>query len=251
MPQNAPAVDRRTNGYLQSYQYFFRSPGWPGNLLWASVFCVIPALGQVVLMGYQVEILKSLCGDLAATYPAFEPSRAGEYFKRGAKPGVAIGLLMIVATPIVSLAAYAVIWIPTRLEESHYTMTIFMNSLYGAAAVLLAGVVLVCVIAVPIGLRSALLNSVWAGFNPTFIRCFLARVGWRVLFDTIFVVFTGTILTTVGTLLFCIGSAPGMALPMLSQTWLIAREYHQYISRGGEPIAVGSTDVAAASAFRN
>ena len=61
-------------------------------------------------------------------------------------------------------------------------------------------------------------------------------MGGRVFLDTIFVVVTGTILTAVGTLIFCVGSAPGMALPMLSQTWLIARAYHEYQARGGAAI---------------
>ena len=130
-----------------------------------------------MLAGYQIEILKSFCDDPGATCPAFDAGRVSEYFKRGAKPCVAIGLLMIVATPVVSLAAYAVIWIPTVLPDVPYTMTVFMGSVYGAAAVLLAGVVVVCVIAVPIGLRSALLDSVWAGFNVTFMGRFLRAWG--------------------------------------------------------------------------
>ncbi len=90
--------------YFQAIRFVADSPGWLMNLVWGSLCfasaMVIPVAGQIVWMGYGVEVLESLLRGNAHRYPDFDVNRLVEYLQRGAWPFLALLIVAVVMVPI-------------------------------------------------------------------------------------------------------------------------------------------------------
>src|SRR5690242_1418081 len=85
--------------YMRSYQYVFESPNWTMNIVWGFLCLIstmiIPVVGQLVLLGYQFEILEVLLRTQGARYPDFDANRFADYLGRSIWPFLVALVLMI------------------------------------------------------------------------------------------------------------------------------------------------------------
>src|SRR5215813_356252 len=75
---------------MRAYHYIFENPNWGMNVLWGFLCLLstqlIPFLGQLVFLGYQFEVIESLCLTSGTRYPDFDISRFGDYLGRSIWP---------------------------------------------------------------------------------------------------------------------------------------------------------------------
>src|SRR6266487_3711208 len=89
--------------YSRAISYIFENPNWLVNALW-SFLCqfvaqIIPILPQMVLTGYQFEVLDDLLASRGGRYPDFNINRLGDYLGRGVWPILAALIVGLVWLP--------------------------------------------------------------------------------------------------------------------------------------------------------
>src|SRR5262245_14760668 len=95
--------------YMRSYNYIFENPNWVMNVLWGFL-CIlstalIPILGQLVLMGYQYEVVESLFLARGTRYPDFDINRFADYLGRSIWPFLVSLIVGLVLAPVIVILA--------------------------------------------------------------------------------------------------------------------------------------------------
>src|SRR4051794_28614352 len=80
--------------YMRSINFVFENPNWLVNAL-LSFLCqivagFIPIVPQMVLMGYQFEVIDNLLESRGTRYPDLNLDRIGDYLGRGVWPFLAM-----------------------------------------------------------------------------------------------------------------------------------------------------------------
>ena len=79
-----PAANMR---YMRSLEFVFENPQWLMNVIWillcSLVSGIVPVLPQMVLMGYQFEVVEALLHSRGSFYPNFDTGRISDYLTRG------------------------------------------------------------------------------------------------------------------------------------------------------------------------
>ncbi len=226
--------------YLDAYRFIFESPKWLTNVLLSGVCMlvagIIPIVPQLVLTGYQFEIIEALHRRPGETYPEFDLNRLAEYLTRGVWPFLVTFVAILVLAPLEVVMVFGLggIFFSMLAAGADTFVLVAMGVLLVAIFLLLN--VLAGLAFVPMSLRAGLAQDFAAGFDFQFIKDFVARVWVELVIQWLFVLATGAALTLAGLLACGVGTFFAVAAIMLAQAHLMYQLYEIYLSRGGDPI---------------
>src|SRR5436190_1107158 len=117
--------------YWRSYQYIFDSPNWLMNVLLGSVCILIPGIGPILLLGYELEIVERLHGRGDIGYPDFDFGRFLNYLLRGlwvflAHLLISLVVVLLLVVPLFVLVLILVTAMPAGGQPSPGTLALFM-----------------------------------------------------------------------------------------------------------------------------
>lgn len=227
--------------YLEAYGYIFQNPNWMMNILLGFVCTLIPIVGNIVLIGYQFEIVESLHRKPNRQYPDFDFNRFSDYLVRGVWPFlvnfVAQFVMQIVFIPLmyggIILAAIVASSAGDEVGSILIVVVMVLALLFAIVIAMLAEAILV-----PMTIRAGLAQDFVSAFNFSWIWDFIKRVWFELILVILFMGVTGSIVITLGLLAFCLGMLPAMVIIFLAQAHLYSQLYRLYLARGGEPISL-------------
>ena len=226
--------------YLGSCTFVFENPNWLANVLYTALCLlsasVIPILGQLVVAGYQFEIITALHTRSTHTYPDFDINRLTHYLARGGWPFLA-QLVVLVVSCVLPLAL-----LPVALWGGGVgaLLALAISTLWSLATGLFL---------TPVWLRAGFRGNFADGFDLGFARDFIARTWLVLLRSSLFSIAANLLLCCGGLLLCCIGAHFTMAFASLMQAHLTWQAYEIYLARGGEPIAVPAAQTTTTPRF--
>lgn len=222
-------------GHLVSY--IFKHPQWGMNLLLGTVCQFIPLIGNILLIGYQFEIVATLQQG-NPQYPEFNFDRFVPYLYRGLWPFLVNLTISIILMPIAVLAmvGFLVVGDKMDLDDGPKILLIVVP----AVCLTLLVSLLVTLFAIPMTLGAGLTQTFAWGVRPNFIFGFVRRVWPEILLGTAFLLLAGMVLTVLGMLLCFVGLYPAVTVMMLAQAQLYFQLYRLYLARGGEPLPLAA-----------
>lgn len=229
--------------YLEAVRFIWTNPNWVVNLLLSSLCLfaasVIPILPQLVLMGYQCEVLEGLVLRPRGMYPDFKMDRLADYLVRGLWPfvvalllGLAIVpiMLLVLAGPLIGLAVLGGAGGEEGLSIGAMILLPLLFLLVIAASLFFN------VAMVPFLLRAALTQDIGGAFDLAFAKDFVRRMWKETLIAGLFLTAVAFAAQIVGLLLFCVGIFLTFPVLHFAQVHLGAQLYRVYLARGGEKI---------------
>ena len=226
--------------YIKPYTFFVKKPGGMTNLMWGSLALlttsVIPIIGQLVLLGYQSEIVEDLEKDPdIADYQDFDINRFVDYLTRSVWPfvaqlivGVAVLGMMFVALAV-GIGTWAV---------SHEPLAGVVVGLVLLFPLVMFGTML----SWPMMLHAQLRQQFLFGEALRFTGQFVRKVGGQ-MFVTLMVHFLISMaLMSVGMLALCVGIYPASVIAVMAQEHYLVQLYRLYLEQGGEPVG-GSSEL--------
>ena len=229
--------------YLGSCTFVFENPNWLANVLYTGLCLlsasVIPILGQLVVIGYQFEIITALHTRSTPTYPNFETDRLSYYLTRGMWPFLSHLVVFLVFGLILLAVSPLAFWVAFQLGGG-----------IGAVVALATAPLWILALAVcttPCWLRAGFTRNL--GFDLAFARDFIARTWLALLLSSLFSLAVNLVLVCGGLVLCCIGAHFTMAFASLMQAHLTWQAYEIYLARGGEPIAVPAAQTTTTPIF--
>ena len=225
--------------YLEAYGYIFQNPNWVVNVLLCAVCALIPIIGNLVIVGYQFEIVESLHRYPKRQYPDFDFNRFADYLVRGLWPFLVNFVFQFVIQIVLAPLMYGCLILgmfiasSTGDEAGGILMIVVMVFVifFVFAAALLANFILV-----PMTIRAGLAQDFVSAFNFSWIWGFIKRVWVELFLVIIFMSVTGPLVLMLGMLAFCLGMLPALAIFIMAQAHLYFQLYRLYLARGGEPI---------------
>lgn len=232
--------------YGRLLTFIFESPNWMMNLVWSALCMLLSGIvvGQLVMHGYQAQIMIASVINPNAIYPDFDSNKIGDYLIRG--------LWMWLATLIISfvLGFFAVIFVIFFLfvagvligiaspngQEPNALAAIVVFIGYFSLIIGLSVLSFVCV--VPAVLKVALTGNLAEMFDIGWHLDFIRRMFGSMILGIIVIMLISMLLTFGGLLLCLIGLIPAMGWLMLSQSQLYAQLYRTYLERGGRQVPI-------------
>lgn len=248
---NPPAIEGKPGGepamqYMRSYQYIFESPNWMMNVLLVTVAVLIPVVGPMVVFGYQFQIIDALLLR-SPTYPDFDFNRFTDLLKRGIWPFLAAMIAQVILMPLMMILYFGFFMCfgvaGAAMGDSNEGLGLLcmaVSFVIFMLAIILLSVVFGLVL-MPMMLGAGIGQELGPAFNFTFIKDFVARMWKEMILSSLFLSATAMVLMLIGSLLFCIGMYPAMAVMMLANAHLLYQLYNLYLARGGMPIPVKAT----------
>lgn len=230
-PQPAPPQPAGLD-YLRMYSYIFDGPQWGMTILFAVICQFIPVIGNIVLMGYQYEIVEQLHRG-KPRYPAFNFDDIVAYLSRGVWPFLVALVVALVLVPVVLLGVGGAAVLIGLLELNEEGALVVILPMIGAGVLLSVALTFLLV---PVTLRAGLSQNFATAFDLRFARDFVAKTWLEILLGTLFLMVTYFGLAFVGMLLCFVGIYPAIVLLMLAQAHLNYQLYAIYLRRGGELI---------------
>ena len=232
-----------TMEYMRSFHYLFENPNWATNALWTGVCllstAVIPVLGQLVIHGYQFEIVEALHRKPGTQYPDFDLNKLLDYLIRGfwvflvtlvvalCMLPVVLGLMVLCIVLIAAAGAAA------GEEGAGVAMVVVMPIVFCIAFAL---GVLINLVSVPFMLRAGLTQDFGASFDFAFAKQFVRNTWKEMILSGLFLALAGILLYIVGVAMLCVGIFFTMAIAMLMQAHLALQLYELHLARGGDVI---------------
>lgn len=229
--------------YMRSFHYVFENPNWLTNALCTGACllstAVIPVIGQLVIHGYQFEILEALHRKPGTQYPDFDMNKLLDYLVRG--------FWVFLVTLVVGLAM-----LPVILGLMVFCMVIIAAA--GAAAgedgagvamlviipivffIVLTVGVLINLVCVPFMLRAGLTQDFGTSFDFAFAKQFVRNTWKEMILSGLFLAVAGILLYIIGAAMLCIGIFFTIAIAMLMQAHLLLQLYELHLARGGDAI---------------
>ncbi|HUE74265.1 MAG TPA: DUF4013 domain-containing protein [Pirellulaceae bacterium] len=234
-----PGMDAPPMRYMEAYSYIFAHPEWTTNVLLAAVCSLIPVVGNIVLLGYQYEIIEAMHRFPGQLYPKFDFNRFSQYLMRGVWPF------------LVNLIVGVVIQIP--IQCGNFTLMGLSAAAGGGGGEEAAGValglgflvfmlfvivlsVVVTLAMIPLLLRAGLSQEFGQAFKFAWIQDFIAKTWLEMLLTVLFLIATGSVAVFIGLLACCIGIIPAAVIIMMASAHLVGQLYTIFLARGGEPI---------------
>jgi hypothetical protein len=229
--------------YMRAYHYVFESPNWTMNIVWGFLCListmVIPVVGQLVLIGYQFEVLEALLLTQGARYPDFNANRFADYLGRSIWPFLVALVLLI---PMVIIFYGAVFCVALLVMagaaiggDNFGPVLAVVFGLFGFT-LLVAMWIAAMGLLTPLVLRAGLMQDFAAAFDFGWAVDFLKKTWLEIVLVSLFLMATAFALSLVGFLALCIGMFAAQALVALAQSHLVYQLYMLYLSRGGAPV---------------
>ena len=218
---------------MRMYTYIFDHPQWGMTVLFATVCQFIPVIGNIVLMGYQYEIVEQLHRG-KTQYPEFNFDDFVKYLSRGIWPFLVALVMSLVLVPIFLIPMVGVVAVAGAFDSDEgITFAIIMVFMAVLGMVVMISMALFMM---PLLLRAALTQQFSEGFKLGFAFDFISKMWLEIILGTLFLMVTYMGLITIGMLLCFVGIYPAVTLLFLAQAHLNYQLYGLYLRRGGEPI---------------
>lgn len=228
---------------LRSLSFVVENPNWLANVLYTGLCLlsasVIPVLGQLVVIGYQFEIITALHTRSTPTYPNFETDRLSYYLTRGMWPFLSHLVVFLAFVLILLAVSPLAFWVAFQL-----------GGRIGAVLALATAPLWIFALAVcttPFWLRAGFTQTL--GFDLAFARDFFAKTWLVLVLSSLFSLAVNLVLLFVGFSMFCVGACLTMAFASLMQSHLTWQAYEIYLARGGEPIPVPAAQTITKTLF--
>jgi hypothetical protein len=222
--------------YLRSYSFLMQSPNAILNVLWVSVFLLVPVLGLLVLLGYAFEMVQYLHCKNESSIPDFEPARLGRYLARGVRP---FAVLLFGGVPLALLS-----WLLGSITAAEWTLVREGESTEGTLVLVATGAFLILLTTFLVGMVILAVLTMWTGLSQQwplnacrrFAQDFVGRVGQELLLVEVFLLATAPLALAAGIMLLGIGLVPAVVAVSLAQHQLLYQLYELYLKRGGAAI---------------
>jgi len=226
--------------YSRTINYVFENPNWLLNAVWSFV-CqlvagIIPVVPQMVLMGYQFEVIDSLLESRGTRYPDFNPNRIVDYLVRGVWPFLAM-LVMAIAWGAVFvffalLSGGCIVAASSAAGQDVGPVVATVGTLFAIAIGLLLFAMLMLLVT-PAALRGGLTQDFGAAFDFGWISDFIRKMWVEILLSTLFLIVVGlaAIVLTCGLGWFVV-----TPLVPFVQAHLWYQFYVLYLARGGSRV---------------
>ncbi len=248
-PYRAPTGPKPVAGNSSSLElgrtlsFVFESPQWMMNLLWSALGAFFSSMivGQLVLFGYQMQIVISSQTSPDRTYPDFDVNKIGDYLLRGLWVWLAqliVGLIygvlaMFIFLPIMILSMALGVATENGGEPNPIAVITFFVIIFGTSLLMsLCAMLVITPVAIRVGLTGNLSEAFQFQWHLDFVR----RIFGQLILGAIFLVLSSVVLTFLGMLLCFVGIFPALGWFYLAQAQLYAQLYRLYLQRGGTPI---------------
>lgn len=222
--------------YLRAYQFIFDSPNWLSNVLLGLLCQMIPAIGPIVGLGYQYEMVEELHLSQGSRYPDFTFNRFVVYLTRGIWPFI---VQMIVTMPLVFVLLFfwfGCIGLLAATADGQGGGTIVPIVLLVMFVLFVLVIALITFLMMPLALWAGLAQDFKPAAMWAFMKEFLSLVFKEMVLVQLFGMATGTGLMMVGLLLCFVGIYPAMMLVMYAHAYLVYELYELHLERGGSEI---------------
>jgi hypothetical protein len=232
--------------YMRSYGFIFENPDWMTTaLLLALVWIVafVPAIGIIVnllILGYQFEVIDALLKTQGRQYPTFDFGRIGDYLTRGVWPFLVYLVTMLVSVMVLyGGMIVGVLVVAGIASAAGDDLGPVLGFILGGAGILFffAALVVVMIYVAAMVLRSGLAQDFASAFQFAWINDFVRRMWPELLLSGLFLYVTAFVLEILGMLALCIGLFFALALITLAFAHILYQLYVVYLSRGGMPVA--------------
>jgi len=229
--------------YMRAYHYVFENPNWTMNIMWGFLCListmVIPVVGQLVLLGYQFEVIEALLISQGARYPDFNANRFADYLGRSIWPFL-VALVLLIPMVVILYAGMACVGLLVMAGaaiggDDLGPVLAVVFGLFGFT-LLLAMWIAAMGLLTPLVLRAGLMQDFAAAFDFGWVMDFLKKTWLEIVLVSLFLMATAFALSLVGFLALCIGVFAAQALVMMAQSHLLYQLYVLYLSRGGTPV---------------
>lgn len=229
---------------MYSYSQIFQNPNWFVNLLLLCVLAFIPIVNQLVLLGYQYEIIEVLHRRRRGVYPDFDFGRFADYLMRGVWPFLVNLIASFVLVPVTLIVIYlplfalvlgAIFGKESGMGEETGMLIggICMVFLYAIGLTVLLALQMLMI---PLQLRAGLSQEFGAAFDFGWSIDFVKKMWKEMIIAGLFLMVTYWLLAVLGLLLFCVGIFLVVFVVFYAYTHLLFQAYEIYLSRGGVPI---------------
>src|SRR5262245_55760627 len=178
--------------YMRSYNYIFENPNWVMNVLWGFL-CIlstalIPILGQLVLLGYQYEVVEALFLARGARYPDFDINRFAEYLGRSIWPFLVQLVVSLVLVPIMLIASFALMFL---IGAAGAAAGDELGAVVAGVGMLILVVVVIALsigmmfVILPMTLRAGLAQDFGAAFDFGWVKDFIGRTWVEIILTTL------------------------------------------------------------------
>ena len=223
--------------YKAAISDYFKSPKWTMNTLLGAVHVIIPVVGPMALAGWLLSGFLGRSDDRAETFPDLTFDKFVPNLQRGLWPFLVSLVVFAVAAPIIIIIVAAGLFVINAVAGNDGGALAIIGFAFLGLAVL-AVLLVLALLAIPMYLRSALLQDFGAGLNFAFVKRFLELTKMELALTLLFM-FGLTIPIIILVFIPCLGVLLLYAvIPTLSFAWihLLKQLYQVYLSRGGEAL---------------
>lgn len=216
--------------YELAFKYTIGRPGGWNNLLLLAVCSLIPVVGDLVRLGYSVEVTRRLIRDPEMKdYPDFTFDRFVEYLQQGLWPFLVLLIVSTAVSLVVALAGGIPLGITIALDVP-IVGVIFLALVSVAASV--ASVLVMW----PAMLHAELTQKLDVNGLRAFVPAFWRILGVKAYLSLIVFWLIAVGVSVAGLLLCVIGVLPAGALIQMAAQHLMVQHYRMYLDAGGTPI---------------
>jgi hypothetical protein len=222
--------------YMDSLKFVASRPGWFLNLLLCGVCGFIPAIGQIVLLGYMFEVFDSLRRDPERkSYPDFTFNRFMPYLMRGIWPFLAQLLIGLIVTVPLMIIMFVVMMLGGALAGETKGGSIILVQIVVMLISLVFGL-LVGVITWPAVIFEGLRQEFDVRGMIAFTKDFITRTWKETVLSMLLLMGVGVVLAPFGYLTCCLGFLVIIPFVQFVQYHLKVQSYDLYLQRGGAPV---------------
>jgi hypothetical protein len=234
--------------YMRSYNYIFENPNWLMNVVWGGLCflsaTVIPYVGQLVYLGYQIEVLEALTLNRGTRYPDFDINRFGDYLGRSIWPFLAALVAGLVMVPVMLILMFVTIFGCAGIGAAvgggggngEIGGIIAMLGMILGFLLTMAIAIGMNIVVMPMMIRAGLAQEFGAAFEFGWIKDFLKKTWVEMILAMLFLGITSLLLSLLGMLACFVGLFAVIPIVSLAQAHLWYQLYMLYLSRGGTPV---------------
>lgn len=223
--------------YLKAFRFLFDDPNWGMNLLLGSVLMLIPIVGPIVFMGWQLRIMQHLVKGEASPIPRFDFSDFGFYLGKGVIPFVVSLLVMLPFFFIIFILIFGSIFGIGAMTAQHLPGEyIAVIGVLAFVMVFALGFFPMAVFGIAALTRAYLTEDFGPAMNLSKIMQYAGAVWKRVLIAYLIFLPLSFVLMFVGMAALYVGMYPAMVIMNLAWVYITWEIYQLYLQEGGEPI---------------
>lgn len=241
---SVPASGRGVE-YGRILTFVFESPNWLMNIVWSALCAFFSSMvvGQLVMYGYQSQILISSLQNREPHYPDFDSNKIGDYLLRGLWVWLGIIIASILLGMLLMMCLIALILVMGFLQfltsdGNSVPVFIQVGMIIGYLVIIGGGMITSFLMLTPIAIKLCLSGNLGEMFDWRWHFDFIKRTFGSMVLATLMLIFSGMLLSMVGILACFIGIFPATGWLMMSQAQMYCQLYRTYLERGGTAVNV-------------